>query len=96
MTGADSDRYEAKLLDPLPAGVHFRPYPGAINSLVMLWEFAHLHIENGRVPQEQPEFLDYLYVIPPAYIHTPALSLTHTRIGVRTPPLSEMKGIDVP
>jgi len=58
---AEMGGYEAKLLDPLPAGVHFRPYPGAINSLVMLWEFAHLHIENGRVPQEQPEFLDYLY-----------------------------------
>jgi hypothetical protein len=37
---------QAKLLDPLPPGVHFRPYPGAINSLVMLWEFAHLHIQN--------------------------------------------------
>jgi len=58
---AEMGGYEAKLLDPLPAGVHFRPYPGAVNSLVMLWEFAHLHIENGRVPVEQPEFLDYLY-----------------------------------
>lgn len=58
---AEMEGYEAKLLETLPAGVHFRPYPGAINSLVMLWEFAHLHIENGRVPAEQPEFLDYLY-----------------------------------
>ena len=34
---------------------------GATNSLVMLWEFAHEHIENDRVPNPAPEFLDYLY-----------------------------------
>ena len=27
----------------------------------MLWEFAHEHIENDRVPNPAPEFLDYLY-----------------------------------
>ena len=30
-------------------GVHFRPYPGAVNSLIMLWEFVHMDIHVSWV-----------------------------------------------
>jgi len=57
---------EQRLLMTLPGGAHFRPYPGAVNSLIMLWEFAHLEggvCEWWKVPEipDDPVFVDYLY-----------------------------------
>ena len=52
---------ERRLLGALPPGVHLRPYPGATNSMLMLWEYAHLHQTVSDPPQETPDFLAHLY-----------------------------------
>jgi hypothetical protein len=41
---ADMDPFERGLLETLPPGVHFRPYPAEVTCLVMLWEYVHLDI----------------------------------------------------
>ena len=44
---------ERRLLGALPPGVHLRPYPGATNSMLMLWEYAHLH-QTGSIRRRRP------------------------------------------
>jgi glycine/D-amino acid oxidase-like deaminating enzyme len=40
--------FEASLAAPLPAGAHFRPYPGSPGSLLMLWESLHSGASRSR------------------------------------------------
>ena len=58
---AEMDPFEASLIEELPAGVHFRPYPGAVNSLIMLWEFVHMDVHPSDPPEDQPILRDHLY-----------------------------------
>jgi glycine/D-amino acid oxidase-like deaminating enzyme len=47
--------FEATLARPLPGGAHFRPYPGATGTVVMLWEALHMdmHVPAPAPPEPQ-------------------------------------------
>ena len=47
--------FEATLARPLAGGAHFRPYPGAAGTLLMLWEAVHAHVEVPEPPPPLPE-----------------------------------------
>jgi len=53
--------FEARLTTALPAGAHFRPYPGSPSSLIMLWEALHSDISVAAPPPEVPPLRDELY-----------------------------------
>ena len=46
--------FEASLAHPLEGGAHFRPYPGATSTLLMLWEALHLDQKIGEPPPADP------------------------------------------
>ena len=50
--------FEATLTRPLPAGAHFRPYPGATNSLLLLWEALHMDVAVADPPPADPQLRD--------------------------------------
>ena len=47
--------FEASLVRPLAGGAHFRPYPGATGSLLMLWEALHAEVAVAEPPPAVPE-----------------------------------------
>ena len=53
--------FEASLARPIPAGCHFRPYPGATNSLLMLWEALHMDVTVAEPPPASPELRGALF-----------------------------------
>jgi sarcosine oxidase subunit beta len=53
--------FEATLVAPLPAGAHYRPYPGSTNSLLMLWEALHMDVAVPEPPPESPELRGSLF-----------------------------------
>ena len=50
--------FEASLAKPLAGGAHFRPYPGAVGSLLMLWEAVHASVHVADPPPAEPELND--------------------------------------
>ena len=53
--------FEASLAGALPAGAHFRPYPGATNSVLMLWEALHMDVVVDSPPPAEPELRGALF-----------------------------------
>lgn len=53
--------FEATLAGPLPAGAHYRPYPGSTNSLLMLWEALHMDLAVPEPPPEYPDLRGSLF-----------------------------------
>ena len=53
--------FEATLARPLPAGAHFRPYPGATGTVVMLWEALHMDVHVAAPPPSEPELRGALF-----------------------------------
>lgn len=53
--------FEARIADPLPAGAHFRPYPGATPSLLLLWEALHMDVTVPDPPPPEPELRGELF-----------------------------------
>lgn len=53
--------FEASLTRPLEGGAHFRPYPGATNTLLMLWEALHSDLAVAEPPAAQPELRGSLF-----------------------------------
>eukprot|EP00308_Calcidiscus_leptoporus_P012181 CAMPEP_0119380458 /NCGR_PEP_ID=MMETSP1334-20130426/57046_1 /TAXON_ID=127549 /ORGANISM="Calcidiscus leptoporus, Strain RCC1130" /LENGTH=432 /DNA_ID=CAMNT_0007400291 /DNA_START=205 /DNA_END=1503 /DNA_ORIENTATION=+ len=53
--------FEARIADVLPAGAHFRPYPGSPSSLIMLWEALHDDLGIASPPPEMPPIRDELF-----------------------------------
>ena len=54
--------WEATLADALPAGAHFRPYPGSEGSLLMLWEALHMDVSVAEPAPSEPELRGELFV----------------------------------
>ena len=53
--------FEASLARPLPAGAHFRPYPGATGTVVMLWEALHMDVPVAAPPPSEPDLRGALF-----------------------------------
>ena len=53
--------FEASLARPLAGGAHFRPYPGATNTLLMLWEALHVDVTVAEPPEPEPELRGALF-----------------------------------
>lgn len=54
--------FEASLAAPLPAGVHFRPYPGEPGTLLLLWEALHSDLHVAEPPPAEPELRGATFV----------------------------------
>ena len=53
--------FEASLTRPLAAGAHFRPYPGATSTLLLLWEALHADMQVAEPPPAEPELRGSLF-----------------------------------